>query len=141
MTSPFLPLLMTRQEIFTNVFTQLKNAGYVRNKGDFARRLNYAQSHISCAFSGNRQACLSDRLFSRILEVFPQVNETYVRTGIGSVLRTSGPSLFTGIMPYEHPGNSLLDCLLAERDSLRQSLERVNQMIDILLPRDMKSAS
>ena len=132
---------MTRQEIFTNIFTQLKNAGFVRNKGDFARRLDYAQTYISCAFSGNRQACLSDKLFSKILAVFPQVNETYVRTGTGSVLRTAGPNLFTGIMPYDDFESSLLDCLITERESIRQSLERIEQMIQILLPRDPKSAS
>ena len=130
---------MTRQEILSNVFFQLRNAGFVYSKGDFARRLRYDPSHMSSAFSGNRK--ISNKVFARILEVFPQVNEVYLRTGMGCVLNATGPRLSAGSFAYSQFDSSLLTSLMAERESLLQNLDRINQMIDILNPRDMKHAS
>lgn len=132
---------MSRQEILTNVFLQLRTAGFVYNKGDFARRLNYDPCHLSSAFSGSRS--ISRKLFNRILEIFPQVNSTYLRSGVGEVLNMPGPRQGSGIIFGERQNqvDPLLESLLAERESLLLRLDRVNQMIDILHPRDMKSAS
>lgn len=131
---------MTRSEILTNVFTQLRNAGFVYNKTDFARHLQYDQTYMSSRFTGNRE--ISDKTFNRILKVFPQVNRAYLFTGEGEVLRTDfSPRLFLQGAPRENSGDSLIDTLIAERDALQQRLDQINQVIDILFPRDMKNAS
>ena len=71
--------MLTRSQILTNVFLQLRNAGYVYNKSDFARHLNYEGTYMSSRFSGNRE--VSDKTFARILTVFPQVSKTYLFSG------------------------------------------------------------
>lgn len=132
---------MSRQEILKNVFLQLRAAGFVYNKGDFAHRLNYDPCHLSGAFSGSRS--ISRKLLNRILEIFPQVNASYLRTGIGNVLNTSGPRQNSGIILCDRQNqvDPLWESLLAERESLLLRLDQINQMISILHPRDMKSAS
>lgn len=129
---------MTRQEILTNVFTQLKLAGYVKNKGDFARRLGYDHCHLAGAFSGSKS--VSNKLLSRILEVFPQVNEDYIRFGSGSVLLGEYGAI-RNLISRDFVASSLLSVLMDERESIRLSLERVDQMIELLSQRDLKSAS
>lgn len=129
---------MTRQEIFVNVFSQLKIAGIVRNKGDFARRLEYAPSYLSSAFSGNRPWNLSDKLFSKLLTVFPQVNETYVRTGCGEVLSCGTTQVLPGILTSTSIGHStLLDSLIAEREAMYSRLDQINRIIEVLSPREL----
>lgn len=131
---------MTRSEILTNVFTQLRDAGFVYNKSDFARHLGYDQTYLSSRFTGNRE--ISNRTFKRILEAFPQVNKVYLFTGEGDVLRTNfGPRTISQSVLYPNTGDSLVDTLLAERDALQTRLDQINQVISILYPRDMKSAS
>lgn len=130
---------MTRQEILSNVFFQLRNAGFVYNKGDFARRLHYDPSHMSSIFSGSRK--ISNKVFNRILEVFPQVNELYLHTGVGFVLNASGPRNAAETLPMSQYDASLLATLLAEREAIRQNLDTLDRMIALISPRDMKSAS
>lgn len=129
-TSP----MMSRSEILTNVFTQLRNAGYVYNKTDFARHLRYDKTYMSSRFSGNRE--ISDKTFARILKVFPQVNRTYLLTGQGQVLSIEEPRprLFGPTIPQASETGSLLDSLIAERDGLQERLDRINQALDILCP-------
>lgn len=131
---------MTRQEILSNVFFQLRNAGFVYNKGDFARRLHYDPSHMSSIFTGSRK--ISNKVFNRILEVFPQVNELYLRTGVGFVLNASGPrNAAETLLPTGQFDASLLATLLAEREAIRQNLDTLDRMIALISPRDIKSAS
>lgn len=131
---------MSRQEILVNVYTQLRNAGFVYNKGDFAHQLNYDPCHISSAFSGSRT--ISDKFLARIHQVFPQVNEVYLRTGRGSVLETVGSREYTESLSLGLFRDSyLIESLLAERDSIQRSLDRVNHLIDMLSRQNMKSAS
>lgn len=131
---------MSRQEILVNVYTQLRNAGFVYNKGDFAHQLNYDPCHISSAFSGSRT--ISDKFLARIHQVFPQVNEVYLRTGRGSVLETVGPREYTESLSLGLFRDSyLIESFLAERDSIQRSLDRVNHLIDMLSRQNMKSAS
>ena len=134
--------MMTRSKILSAVFTQLKDAGYVYNKQDFARRLNYSSTYLSPGFSGKRETNLSDKLFATILKVFPQVNETFIRTGLGSVLRDPQvPCPFTGILLKGGSIASLLHSLHQERESLLADLEKVDRMISSLSERNMKSLS
>lgn len=130
---------MTRQEILSNVFFQLRNAGFVYNKGDFARRLHYDPSHMSSIFSGSRK--ISNKVFNRILEVFPPVNELYLRTGVGFVLNASGPRNAAETLHTSQYDASLMATLLAEREAIRQNLDTLDRMIALISPRDMKSAS
>lgn len=123
---------MSRHEILVNVFTQLRNAGFVFNKGDFASKLKYNSSYVSSAFSGSRPANLSDKFFRRILTTFPVVSEAYLMTGCGEVLRGQGTPYFSGILPFapvEGVPQSILEGLLAEQEVLHRRLNQIDQML------------
>lgn len=131
---------MTRSEILTSVFTQLRAAGFVYNKSDFARHLGYDLAYLSSRFTGNRS--ISNRTFARILNVFPQVSRSFLLTGEGEVLLTNfNPRNNSYGIPYVNTGDNLIERLFAERDALQCRLDQINQVISILCPRDMKSAS
>ncbi len=132
---------MTKHEILTNVYTQLRLAGYVWNKGDFAKRLDYSNSYLASAFSGKRQSHLNGKMFQRILEVFPQVSANYIMNGEGQVLRTNRVNTTFAPVPTFNTEASLLECLAAERESIRQSLTRIDQIIAQFCPCDMRHAS
>ncbi len=139
-TSPLVNLHMTRSEILTIVFTQLRNAGIVRNKTDFANKLRYDNSYLSSRFTGNRE--ISNKTFDRISEVFPQVNKNFLFTGEGEILCSScGTRIIVRNSREDVVGDSFIDALLAKRNELMQHLERINQAIELLRPRDMKNAS
>ena len=132
--------MMTRSEILTNVFTQLRNAGFVYNKSDFACHLKYEPSYLSAHFSGNRP--ISDKTFYRILKVFPQVNRAYLFSGEGAILNASGPRKQPALVPLRSStGDHLLETLMAERSDLQKRLERIDQALSLLCPRELKSAS
>lgn len=126
--------MMTRAEILTNVFTQLREAGYVYNKTDFAHHLRYDPTYISSRLTGNRE--VSNKTLTRILKVFPQVNRDYLFTGKGEVLNTNtGPRLM-GMNDRQEDvkGSPLLETLIAERDVLLERLLRINQVIETYNP-------
>lgn len=126
---------MSRQEILVNVFTQLRNAGFVYNKGDFADKLDYNPSYVSSAFSGKRPNNLNAKFFRRILTTFPAVNETYLRTGCGEVLRTNNATYASGVLPFASvPGvpQTILDGLRAEQEVLHRRLNQIDQILDKL---------
>ena len=132
---------MTKHEILTNVYTQLRLAGYVWNKGDFAKRLDYFNSYMASAFTGKRQSHLNGKMFQRIQEVFPQVSANYLMNGEGPVLRTNRINTSFAPLPTVNTEASLLECLIAERETVRQSLSRIDQMIERFCPCDMRKAS
>ena len=99
---------MTKQEILLNVFNKLRVTGAIRNRQDFAEKIGYNYTCTSAALNGV-QRYLNDRFFTRILMAFPQVNETYLRTGTGEIF-TVDPETgevyepkSTGIMPMGTP--------------------------------------
>lgn len=124
---------MRRQEILLNVFTQLRKAGFVCNKGDFAQKLNYNPSYVSSAFSGSRPGNLSDKFFRRILTTFPAINESYLMTGCGEVLRgTAYEGYATGVLPFASaPGvpQNILDGLRAEQEVLHRRLNQIDRIL------------
>lgn len=124
---------MRRQEILLNVFTQLRNAGFVCNKGDFAKKLKYNSSYVSSAFSGSRPGNLSDKFFRRILSTFPAINESYLMTGCGEVLRGAAYEGYaTGILPFAPiPGvpQNILEGLRAEQEVLYRRLNQIDRIL------------
>lgn len=127
---------MRRQEILLNVFTQLRNAGFVCNKGDFAKKLKYNISYVSSAFSGSRPGNLSDKFFQRILATFSAINESYLKTGCGEVLRgTAYEGYATGILPFATiPGvpQNILEGLRAEQEVLHRRLNQIDRILSQL---------
>ena len=93
---------MLKQEILQIVFDKLRFAGAVRSKREFAEKIDYNYTSLSAAFNGEPRY-LNDRFFSRILRAFPQVSETFIRTGEGPVLLDADP--MTGEV-YDNTGGT-----------------------------------
>ena len=91
---------MEKNEILQNIYNKLRFSGAVRSKRDFAEKIDYNYTSTSAAFNGTERY-LTDRFFTRILRAFPQVNEDYVRNGVGEPLLPSGEPTQngTGILP------------------------------------------
>ena len=144
---------MTKQEILQNVYTKLRFTGAVRSRQDFAEKIGYNYSCTSAAFNG-AERYLTDRFFTRILRAFPQVRDSYIRTGEGDVLNCSLENQVkrTGIYPYtdeqdiQNPSTvydseikSLMAALLEqqaitkrEQEQTAKALEQIDKLIDII---------
>ena len=101
-------MAMTKQEILQTIYNKLRFTGAVRNRQDFAEKIGYNYTCTSAALNG-AERYLNDRFFTKVLRAFPQVSESYVRTGQGPVLVVDAETgeVFqqqsTGIQPYCPP--------------------------------------
>lgn len=142
---------MTRQEILQNIYTKLRAIGAVRSRQDFAQKIDYNYSATSSAFNG-AERYLNDRFFTRILKAFPQVSETYIRTGVGDILLPDPETgeepqnTGTGILPLTDTvqvGTVDLDKVIAalgeqqaltkkQQEQTDKALEQIDKLIKII---------
>ena len=96
---------MTKQQILQNIYNKLQETGAVRNRQDFAEKIAYNYTCTSAALNG-AERYLNDRFFTRVLRAFPQVSESYIRTGqepilvVGAETSEEVEQQVTGINPY-----------------------------------------
>lgn len=76
---------MKNDILLTKIYNNLEATGAVKNLADFANKLDRNYSVVSSAMNGRPQY-LTPKLYKRVMEVFPQVNPEFVRTGAGEVL-------------------------------------------------------
>lgn len=76
---------MKNDILLTKIYNNLEASGAVKNLTDFANKLDRNYCAISSALNGRPQY-LTSKLYKRVLEVFPQVNPEFIRTGEGVVL-------------------------------------------------------
>jgi hypothetical protein len=139
---------MTKQEILVNIYNKLRLTGAVRSKLDFAEKINYNYTCTSAALNGSERY-LNDRFFTRVLRAFPQVSESYVRSGEGEVLlgNANEENAGTGIRPLTERQGVLatvqIDKLIAsltmqqeltrrQQEQTEKAIEQIDKLIEII---------
>lgn len=88
--------MTNRKERLTEVYDYLREHHGIHTQIDFATALGYSRPVISSALNGNELA-LTDKLFQKVCEVYPEFNLEYLLTGEGSLLQdasTDTPDVF-----------------------------------------------
>ena len=78
--------MTNRKERLTEVYDHLREHHGIHTQIDFAVALGYSRPVISSALNGNELA-LTDKLFQKVCEVYPEFNLEYLLTGEGSLLQ------------------------------------------------------
>ena len=78
--------MTNRKERLTEVYDHLREHHGIHTQTDFANALGYSRPVISSALNGNELA-LTDKLFQKVCEVYPEFNLEYLLTGEGSLLQ------------------------------------------------------
>lgn len=78
---------MTKKERLNEVYQHLKSKGYVHTQVEFAKKIGYNKTNMSSAFAGNEKY-LTDSLFRKVCEVFPEINYDWLLTGFGNMLKS-----------------------------------------------------
>ena len=78
--------MTNRKERLTEVYGYLREHHGIHTQIDFATALGYSRPVISSALNGNELA-LTDKLFQKVCEVYPEFNLEYLLTGEGSLLQ------------------------------------------------------
>ena len=97
--------MTNRQERLTEVYDHLREHHGIHTQTDFATALGYSRPVISSALNGNELA-LTDKLFQKVCEVYPEFNLEYLLTGKGSLL-IQKPTSEQGISPANEMENVL----------------------------------
>ena len=72
--------MTNRKERLTEVYDYLREHHGIHTQIDFATALGYSRPVISSALNGNELA-LTDKLFQKVCEVYPEFNLEYLLTG------------------------------------------------------------
>ena len=72
--------MTNRKERLTEVYGYLREHHGIHTQIDFATALGYSRPVISSALNGNELA-LTDKLFQKVCEVYPEFNLEYLLTG------------------------------------------------------------
>lgn len=104
-----------------DVFDQLRYDRVLSTKKEFAERINFDKTNLSSAFNG-MDKYLTDNLFNKIADAFPQFNKHWLLTGEGDMLNTESTSALTltnekvtlvPLLPISAQGGTLNDFVLA----------------------------
>ena len=97
--------MTNRQERLTEVYDHLREHHGIHTQTGFATALGYSRPVISSALNGN-ELSLTDKLFQKVCEVYPEFNLEYLLTGKGSLL-IQKPTSEQGISPANEMENVL----------------------------------
>ena len=97
--------MTNRKERLTEVYGYLREHHGIHTQIDFATALGYSRPVISSALNGNELA-LTDKLFQKVCEVYPEFNLEYLLTGEGSLLQDT-PTDAPDVSPSNEMGNVL----------------------------------
>ena len=97
--------MTNRKERLTEVYGYLREHHGIHTQIDFATALGYSRPVISSALNGNELA-LTDKLFQKVCEVYPEFNLEYLLTGEGSLLQDT-PTDTPDVSPSNEMGNVL----------------------------------
>ena len=97
--------MTNRKERLTEVYGYLREHHGIHTQIDFATALGYSRPVISSALNGNELA-LTDKLFQKVCEVYPEFNLEYLLTGEGSLLQDA-PTDTTDVSQSNEMGNVL----------------------------------
>lgn len=77
---------MNRKDILNDVFEKLRYDKILSTKKEFAERIGFDKTNLSSAFNG-AEKYLTDSLFNKIADAFPQFNSKWLQTGEGEMLK------------------------------------------------------
>lgn len=97
--------MTNRKERLTEVYGYLREHHGIHTQIDFATALGYSRPVISSALNGNELA-LTDKLFQKVCEVYPEFNLEYLLTGEGSLLQDASTDT-TDVSQSNEMGNVL----------------------------------
>lgn len=88
------------------IINELKNARSVYTDADLARIIDVSRSELSQMLSGKRP--VSKRVVSNLLTKFPEINEDWLRTGVGEMLNSSYSKIATPLINAEDSATAFI---------------------------------
>lgn len=83
---------MEKKDRLNNAFEWLRYEKILSTKKEFAERIQFDKTNLSSAFNG-AERYLTDNLFNKIADAFPQFNRDWLLTGKGDMLKSNVRSL------------------------------------------------
>jgi len=78
---------MNKKDRLLDVFERLRYEKAISTKKEFAERIGFDKTNLSSAFGGSEKY-LTDNLFNKIADAFPQFDRVWLLTGEGEMLKT-----------------------------------------------------
>ena len=78
---------MNKKDRLLDVFERLRYEKVLSTKKEFAERIGFDKTNLSSAFSGSEKY-LTDSLFNKIADAFPQFDRVWLFTGEGEMLKS-----------------------------------------------------
>ena len=135
---------MEKKDRLTKVFEWLRYEKIISTKKEFAERIKVDKTNLSSAFSGVEKY-LTDSLFNKIADNFPEFDRNWLMTGEGEMLKPSVSQTAVGDNNTQVAGNgnnvnvaatTLMEELSAQRKLTEKAQEQVTksqEQIDRLL--------
>lgn len=79
---------MNKKDRLLDVFERLRYEKVLSTKKEFAERIGFDKTNLSSAFGGSEKY-LTDNLFNKIADAFPQFDRVWLLTGEGEMLKNS----------------------------------------------------
>lgn len=115
---------MNRSGILNEAYEWLRYKKLVSSKKEFAEHIGIDKTNLSSAFNG-MEKYLTDNLFIKISEAFPQLNKNWLLTGKGSVQKDQ-----SGSTNFEDTNQQQNDMTIQE---LLEAIKRRDQQMDEML--------
>ena len=113
---------MNKKDRLLDVFERLRYEKVLSTKKEFAERIGFDKTNLSSAFGGSEKY-LTDNLFNKIADAFPQFDRVWLLTGEGEMLKNSIQDISTDrqevtlvpLLPVSAQGGSLNDFVVSVR--------------------------
>lgn len=125
---------MNRCSILNEAYEWLRYKKLVSSKKEFAEHIGIDKTNLSSAFNG-MEKYLTDNLFIKISEAFPQLNKNWLLTGKGNVQKAQSVSTDfenTNQQSEDMNANDFLKALAEEQSLTREALAQNARLIGII---------
>lgn len=125
---------MNRCSILNEAYEWLRYKKLVSSKKEFAEHIGIDKTNLSSAFNG-MEKYLTDNLFIKISEAFPQLNRNWLLTGKGNVQKAQSVSTDfenTNQQSEDMNANDFLKALAEEQSLTREALAQNARLIGII---------
>ena len=125
---------MNRCSILIEAYEWLRYKKLVSSKKEFAEHIGIDKTNLSSAFNG-MEKYLTDNLFIKISEAFPQLNRNWLLTGKGNVQKAQSVSTDfenTNQQSEDMNANDFLKALAEEQSLTREALAQNARLIGII---------
>ena len=113
---------MNKKDRLLDVFERLRYEKVLSTKKEFAERIGFDKTNLSSAFGGSEKY-LTDNLFNKIADAFPQFDRVWLLTGEGEMLKNSIQDISTDrqevtlvpLLPVSAQGGRINDFVVSVR--------------------------